>query len=120
MKIDIPEGLRREAHMNDDSGLIYPGATMSGMHVEGGREQGKSDGEVELRFNSADAPGHGRALVSGPGPRRATSPSPPPAARARPTSSPAPGRTATAASASAWRPRQGGGTDGRVLALRHD
>lgn len=56
MKINIPEGLRREAHMNDDSGLIYPGATMSGIHVEGGREEGKSDGEVELRFNSADPP----------------------------------------------------------------
>ena len=56
MKIDVPEGLRREMHMNDDSGLIYPGARMSGVHVEGGREEGKSDGEVELRFNSADAP----------------------------------------------------------------
>lgn len=56
MKIDVPEGLRREMHMNDDSGLIYPGARMSGVHVEGGREQDKSDGEVELRFNSADAP----------------------------------------------------------------
>jgi hypothetical protein len=56
MKIDIPEGLRREAHINDDSGLIYPGATMSGIHVEGGRESGKSDGEVELRFSSADPP----------------------------------------------------------------
>jgi hypothetical protein len=56
MKIDVPEGIRREMHMNDDSGLIYPGARMSGVHVEGGRERGKSDGEVELRFNSADAP----------------------------------------------------------------
>jgi hypothetical protein len=56
MKIDIPESLRREMHMNDDSGLIYPAARMSGVHVEGGREQDKSDGEVELRFNSTDAP----------------------------------------------------------------
>jgi len=56
MKINIPEGIRREAHMDDDSGLLYPGATMSGIHVEGGREEGKADGEVELRFNSADAP----------------------------------------------------------------
>jgi hypothetical protein len=56
MKIDVPEGLRQEMHMNDDSGLIYPGSRMSGVHVEGGREKGRSDGEVELRFNSADAP----------------------------------------------------------------
>lgn len=56
MKINIPEGLRGEAHMNDDSGLIYPGATMSGIHVEGGREESRDDGEVELRFNSGDAP----------------------------------------------------------------
>ncbi|HEV2818311.1 MAG TPA: hypothetical protein VGW40_13955 [Allosphingosinicella sp.] len=56
MKIDVPEGLRQEMRMNDDSGLIYPGSRMSGVHVEGGREKGRSDGEVELRFNSADAP----------------------------------------------------------------
>ena len=58
MKINIPEGLRHEASIHDNGGLIYPGSTMSGMHVEGGRdgEQGKSDGEVELRFASTDVP----------------------------------------------------------------
>ena len=57
MKINVPEGIRHEMHMNDDSGLIYPGATLSGVHVEGGREHDKRrDGEVELRFNSADPP----------------------------------------------------------------
>jgi hypothetical protein len=56
MKINVPEGIRREMHMNDDSGLIYPGATMSGMHVEGGREHDQRDGEVELRFASDDPP----------------------------------------------------------------
>lgn len=58
MKINIPEGLRHEASIHDDGGLIYPGSTMSGMHVEGGREgeQGKSEGEVELRFTTADGP----------------------------------------------------------------
>ena len=56
MKINIPEGLRREANIQDDSGVIYPGSTVTGIHVEGGRERGKSDGEVELRFASADAP----------------------------------------------------------------
>jgi hypothetical protein len=58
MKINIPEGLRHEASIHDDDGLIYPGSTMSGMHVEGGRDgrQGRSEGEVELRFASTDGP----------------------------------------------------------------
>lgn len=55
MKINIPEGLRSETHIHDDSGLIYPGSTMRGLHVEGGREKGRSNDEVELRFASADA-----------------------------------------------------------------
>lgn len=54
MKINIPEGIRREANIHDDSGLIYPGSRMSGVHVEGGRDDERSDGEVELRFASAD------------------------------------------------------------------
>jgi hypothetical protein len=58
MKINIPEGLRHETSIHDDHGLIYPGSTMSGMHVEGAREgdQGKSEGQVELRFASTDGP----------------------------------------------------------------
>ena len=56
MKINIPEGLRREANIQDDSGVIYPGSTMAGIHVEGGRERGKADGEVELRFTATDPP----------------------------------------------------------------
>lgn len=58
MKINIPEGLRREAAIHDESGLVYPGSTMAGVHVEGGSDdrQGESHGEVELRFASTDAP----------------------------------------------------------------
>lgn len=56
MKINIPEGLRREANIQDDSGLVYPGSRMSGVHIEGGRDEGRSDGEVEMRFVSADPP----------------------------------------------------------------
>jgi hypothetical protein len=58
MKINIPEGIRREAGIDDDSGIIYPRSTFSGMHVEGGRDgdSGNSDGEVELAFTSTDAP----------------------------------------------------------------
>ena len=60
MRINIPEGLRHEAAIHDDSGLVYPGSTMSGMDVEGARDarqgQGQSEGEVELRFASTDPP----------------------------------------------------------------
>lgn len=56
MKISIPEGIRREAGIDDDSGVIYPNSTLSGMHVEGGRDDTRSDGQVELAFTSADAP----------------------------------------------------------------
>ena len=58
MKIDIPEGIRRGADMDDDSGVIYPNSNFAGIHVEGGRHEGrgKSEGEVELRFTSTDSP----------------------------------------------------------------
>ena len=56
MKINIPEGIRREAGMEGDNDIIYPNSTFSGMHVEGGRDESRSDGEVELAFTSADAP----------------------------------------------------------------
>src|ERR1044072_8709484 len=44
MKINIPEGIRREAGIDDDSGVIYPNSTLSGTHVEGGRDDSRSDG----------------------------------------------------------------------------
>jgi hypothetical protein len=57
MNVDIPESISAEAQMDDDSGVIYPNARFSGIHVEGGRDGGHgSDGEVELRFASGDAP----------------------------------------------------------------
>ena len=58
MKINIPESIRREAGIDDDSGVIYPNSRFSGIHVEGGRdgEAGRRDGEVELRFASVDSP----------------------------------------------------------------
>ncbi len=56
MKINIPEGIRRETNIHDDSGLVYPGSRMSGVHIEGGRDEQKSDGQVEMRFLSADSP----------------------------------------------------------------
>ncbi len=54
MKIDVPEGIRREAGIDGDDGLIYPGSTMSGVPVESGGGDGNPDGEVEVRFASSD------------------------------------------------------------------
>ena len=56
LKINIPEGIRREADMEEDNDIIYPNSTFAGMHVEGGRDDSRSDGEVELAFTSVDAP----------------------------------------------------------------
>lgn len=59
MSVDIPEGILSRAQVDDEDGLIYPGATVGGLHVQGGREDagGERDGEVELRFSTRDAPG---------------------------------------------------------------
>jgi hypothetical protein len=57
MSINIPEGLRSEANMDDNEGLIYPGASFSGIHVLGRSDENKAAGErseVELRFTSGD------------------------------------------------------------------
>lgn len=57
LSIDLPEGIRSRTQMEEDNALIYPGATFGGIHVQGGREgpDGEHDGEVELRFTTADA-----------------------------------------------------------------
>jgi hypothetical protein len=56
MKIDIPAGVT--SHGDSDSDMLYPGATLSGMHIEGskGGGDGKGDAGIELRFTSPDAP----------------------------------------------------------------
>ncbi len=55
MKIDIPQGMAERASMNSDDQLVYPGATLAGMHIEAGAEQkGARASGVELRFTSAD------------------------------------------------------------------
>lgn len=58
MKLDIPESIRRQAGIDDDSGLFYPNGQFSGIHVQGGRDgaDGRSEGEVELRFTTNDSP----------------------------------------------------------------
>ncbi len=58
MSINIPERIRAHADIDDDNGLVYPGATLAGMHVQGHHDggDGEGDGEVEMRFTTGDAP----------------------------------------------------------------
>ena len=53
MKISLPEGLADEA--NTEGELIYPGASLGGMHIEAGSgKAGKRNSGVELRFTSSE------------------------------------------------------------------
>lgn len=55
MKIDIPASLA--SHTNSDSDVLYPGSSLSGMHIEGskGGADGKENAGIELRFTTPDA-----------------------------------------------------------------
>lgn len=113
MKIDVPEGLRREAGVGRDGGIVYPGSNVGGVHVESGSGEGAPDGEVELRFSTADPPERVARWYMDP-------------ARARDFVVAASGRegeayvfTGTARDRSRFRvrlePRAGGGTEARAL-----
>lgn len=52
MKIDIPKGIADHASFDTDHEIVYPGATFSGIHIEGADHHGG----VEIRYNSPDAP----------------------------------------------------------------
>jgi hypothetical protein len=56
MKLNIPEAMAERANVDSDSGILYPGATLSGMHVEA-RDRASGRSMVELRFTTGDAPG---------------------------------------------------------------
>jgi hypothetical protein len=49
MKVNLPQGV---AQTDGDNDLFYPGAAISGLHIEAS----KPSSGVELRFTSADAP----------------------------------------------------------------
>ena len=55
MKIDIPAGVT--SHGDSDSDVLYPGSTLSGMHIQGneGGARGKDNAGIELRFTTPDA-----------------------------------------------------------------
>ena len=61
MKIDLPESVRREAGLDSDDKLFYPGAKLAGMHIEA-----HDGGGVELRFTTPDAPDKVRAWYRDP------------------------------------------------------
>lgn len=58
LSVTIPEGMADRGTVSTDNGLVYPGATIAGVHVQGGREErgAHNNGEVELRLTSGDAP----------------------------------------------------------------
>ena len=58
LRFTIPRGIASHAEVDSESNILYPGATLSGMHVEAGKEEptGARHGAVELRFTSGEAP----------------------------------------------------------------
>jgi hypothetical protein len=54
MKIDIPAGIT--SHGDSESDLLYPGSTLTGMHVQGSDAAAGAAGKagIELRFTSFD------------------------------------------------------------------
>ena len=54
MKLDIPAVVAERAEVDSENGLLYPGANLSGIHVEAREGSGRS--RVELRFTTGDAP----------------------------------------------------------------
>lgn len=56
LSVTVPEGMTEQANIESRDGLVYPGATIAGVHVQGGREAHGGHGEVEIRLTSGDAP----------------------------------------------------------------
>ena len=56
MKLNIPKALAGKAEIDSNSGILYPGSSLSGMHVEANDTGGSQQSGVELRFTSSDAP----------------------------------------------------------------
>lgn len=57
LAITIPEGFDGRSDGGNDNQIVYPGARVAGIHVQGGRDRGDNGrDEVELRLTSGDAP----------------------------------------------------------------
>ena len=121
MSVSIPEGLRSEANMDDDNELIYPGSTFGGIHVQGGTDRGGGErgGEVELRFSTADAVDRVTAWYRDPARGEEINI----ASAARDGASvvlTGTGRTDHDRFTLRLTPRQGGGTEARLLLIDND
>lgn len=111
LSIRIPDAVRERAAVDGESRVIPPGATLSGMHIQAGEDQG--GGGVELGFTLPEPPARVAAWYRDPA--RA------PEIRIR-SASEANGETRLSGTTGQGggtftvrlRPREGGGTAGRV------
>jgi hypothetical protein len=55
LSINIPKDIAKSAKSDQDSALLYPGSTISGMYIAAGNG-GDGNGEVELRFAAPRPP----------------------------------------------------------------
>ncbi|MGE0180358.1 MAG: hypothetical protein AB7O91_11115 [Sphingomonas sp.] len=68
LSVTVPEGFDGRSETGGDSGLVYPGARVAGIHVQGGRDRDEHGrDEVELRLTAADAPARVVAWYRDPG-----------------------------------------------------
>lgn len=65
LQLDIPESIMTRADMDGDNALIYPDARFGGIHVQGDRPGSDTD-EVELRFSTGDEIGRVAAWYRDP------------------------------------------------------
>lgn len=54
LNVNIPESMAAKAKVDEDNGLLYPGATVTGLHVQAG--EGRSADSAEIRFTSTASP----------------------------------------------------------------
>ena len=56
--LNIPESMVKQVSVDQDTKILYPGASIAGLHVEAGQEDkaGRAGAGVEMRFTSSDAP----------------------------------------------------------------
>ena len=56
--LKIPDSIVSQVNVDSDTKILYPGATIGGLHVEAGPKDSadRSAAGVEMRFSSSDAP----------------------------------------------------------------
>jgi hypothetical protein len=52
----VPKALTRDVKVNSDIKILYPRASITGMYAAGGSGKDEGESEVEFRFGSPDAP----------------------------------------------------------------